>query len=152
MNTTKENEIKMFAEKRSSIITKLLCIDDIKKREEFQAEIDAAVNTAGLQEIEAEFRLFVACLTHAKNAAKGKTSRGQIVPDTIKADIVEQVETAKAAGLKMSYKDIQDYAAISHNWYLSPSMVNRIVGSVRNRDTRSNEEKLQEIRSKYNMV
>ena len=149
MNTTNTND---FNEKKTSLVSKLLFVPDVTKREYFQNEIDSAINTAGLQEIEAEFRLYVAALTHAKNAAKGKTSRGQIVPDSVKADIVEQVEISKAAGLKMSYKDIQDYAAITHNWYLSPSMIHRIVGSVRNRDTGTNEEKLQEIRSKYNLA
>jgi len=147
---TNVNETEAFKAKRANIISKLLQVQDEVKRNELQAELDACDNVAGLIEVESELRSYIANLSIATTARKATVSRGMNVPDYIKADIVEQTETAKTAGIRMSYKAIQAYAALSHDLYLSPAMIHRIIGGTK-RQSISNEEKLKTIKAQFNV-
>ena len=142
------SELEAFKSKRNHIISKLLHVQDETKRNDLQAELDSALNIAGLIEVENDLRNYIANMAIASCARKSTSGRGQNVPDYVKADIVEQTETAKTAGIRMSYKAIQAYAALSHDLYLSPAMIHRIIGGTK-RQSVSNEEKLKAIKAQF---
>jgi hypothetical protein len=145
MTTANTNEIEAFKSKRNHIISKLLHVQDEVKRAELQAELDACDNVAGLIEVENDLRSYIANMAIASCARKSTSGRGQNVPDYVKADIIEQVNTAKSADIRMSYKAIQTYAAHMHNVYLSPAMIHRIIGGTA-RQSSSIAEKIEAIK------
>jgi len=139
------NELEAFKASREKLITKLRLVSDEVQRDYFQGELDACDSIAGLHEVESELRNYIASLSVIATARKS-TGRGLNVADSVKADVLEQVQTANSAGMHMSYKAIAVYAASVHNCYLSPSMISRIIGATK-RQSVSVEEKIKALKS-----